>query len=67
VSAGDDVPLLLDLGGLAAQLAEVVQLGAADVTAGDDLDLLVCTGKVRSTPTPKLTLRTVKVSRTPPP
>src|SRR3954454_1930299 len=27
----------------------------------------VCTGKVRSTPTPKLTLRTVKVSRTPPP
>src|SRR3954471_11266355 len=27
----------------------------------------VCTGKVRSTPTPKLTLRTVKVSRIPPP
>src|SRR6266516_6621257 len=27
----------------------------------------VCTGKVRSTPTPKLTLRTVIVSRTPPP
>src|SRR4051794_2490526 len=26
-----------------------------------------CTGNVRSTPTPKLTLRTVKVSRTPPP
>src|SRR5271165_3656122 len=26
-----------------------------------------CTGKVRSTPTPKLTLRTVKVSRTPSP
>src|ERR687893_568327 len=26
-----------------------------------------CTGKVRSTPTPKLTLRTVKVSRTPEP
>src|ERR1700761_2253204 len=27
----------------------------------------VCTGNVRSTPTPKLTLRTVKVSWTPPP
>src|SRR6478672_3531321 len=27
----------------------------------------LCTGKVRSTPTPKETLRTVKVSRTPPP
>src|SRR3954467_4369352 len=40
VSARDDVALLLDLGGLAAQLAEVVQLGAADVTAGHDLDLL---------------------------
>ena len=26
-----------------------------------------CTGNVRSTPTPKLTLRTVKVSRTPEP
>ena len=64
------VALLLDLGGLAAQVAQVVELRAADVTAGDDLDLLddgVCTGKVRSTPTPKLTLRTVKVSRTPPP
>src|SRR3954453_11040461 len=31
---------LLDLGGLAAQVAQVVQLRAADVTAGDDLDLL---------------------------
>src|SRR5215218_2999734 len=40
VSARDGVALLLDLGGLAAQLAEVVQLRAADVTAGDDLDLL---------------------------
>src|SRR3954452_4991118 len=39
-SARDDVALLLDLGGLAAQLAEVVQLGAADVTADEDLDLL---------------------------
>jgi hypothetical protein len=27
----------------------------------------VCTGNVRSTPTPKLTLRTVNVSRRPPP
>src|SRR2546421_2315874 len=32
--------LLLDLGGLAAQLAQVVELGATDVTAGHDLDLL---------------------------
>src|SRR4051812_48309129 len=39
-SASDGLALLLDLGGLAAQLAEVVQLGAADVTAGDDLDPL---------------------------
>src|SRR5215207_7935268 len=39
-SAGDRVPLLLDLGGLAAQLAQVVELGAADVAAGGDLDLL---------------------------
>src|SRR5689334_454419 len=31
---------LLDLGGLAAQVAQVVELGAADVTAGHDLDLL---------------------------
>src|SRR3954454_4690772 len=40
VSARDDVALLLDLRGLAAQLAEVVQLGPADVTAGQHLDLL---------------------------
>src|SRR3954468_16758911 len=40
VSARDDVALLLDLGGLAAQLAEVVQLRPADVAAGHDLDLL---------------------------
>ena len=32
--------LLLDLGLLAAQVAQVVQLGAAHVTAGHDLDLL---------------------------
>src|SRR6185312_14880180 len=35
-SLGDEVALLLDLRLLAAQLAEVVQLGATDVTAGDD-------------------------------
>ena len=29
-----------DLGGLAAQVAQVVELGAPDVTTGDDLDLL---------------------------
>src|SRR3954454_20394919 len=40
VSARDDVALLLDLGGLAAQLAEVVELGPTDVTAGQHLDLL---------------------------
>src|SRR5215210_1443630 len=40
VSARDGVALLLDLGGLAAQLTEVVELRAAHVTAGDDLDLL---------------------------
>src|SRR5215208_692613 len=34
------VALLLDLGGLAAQVAQVVELGAADVAAGDDLDAL---------------------------
>src|SRR5688500_1432123 len=40
MSRSSVVALLLDLGGLAAQLAQVVQLGAADVTAGDELDLL---------------------------
>src|SRR3954447_15647374 len=41
VSASDrGVPLLLDLGGLAAQVAQVVQLGAAHVTTGDDLDVV---------------------------
>src|SRR3954470_1948242 len=40
VSARDGLALLLDLGGLAAQLAEVVQLGPADVAAGHDLDPL---------------------------
>ena len=34
------VALLLDLGLLAAQVAQVVELGAADVAAGDDLDLV---------------------------
>src|SRR3954451_15207711 len=49
-SARDRLPLLLDLGGLAAQLAEVVQLGPADVTAGDDLDLLDDRGVHREGP-----------------
>src|SRR5947209_12923822 len=40
VSARDGLALLLDLGGLAAQLAEVVELGAAHVAARHDLDLL---------------------------
>src|SRR5215213_8046515 len=40
-SAGDGgLALLLDLRGLAAQVAQVVQLGAADVAAADDLDLV---------------------------
>jgi hypothetical protein len=34
------VALLLDLGLLAAEVAEVVQLGATNVTAGDDLDVV---------------------------
>src|SRR4051794_8977162 len=39
-SARDVVALLLDLRLLAPQVAQVVELRAADVTAGDDLDLL---------------------------
>src|SRR5688572_18173848 len=39
-SARDGLALLLDLGGLAAQVAQVVELRAAHVTAGDDLDLV---------------------------
>src|SRR3954467_12381472 len=38
--AGDRVPLLLDLGGLAAQVTQVVELGPPDVAAGHHLDLL---------------------------
>ena len=38
-----------------------------DVTMAHDLELGVWTGKVRSTPTPKEILRTVKVSREEPP
>src|SRR6476469_2471673 len=38
--SGSGLPALLDLGCLAAQVAQVVQLRAADVTTGDDLDLL---------------------------
>src|SRR5205085_11460791 len=38
--AREHVALLLDLGGLAAQVAQVVELRATDVTAGDDLDLV---------------------------
>src|SRR3954451_22596448 len=34
------VPLLLDLGGLAAEVAQVVELRAAHVTAGDHLDVV---------------------------
>src|SRR5450759_4494012 len=39
-ASGRHVALLLDLGSLTAQVAQVVQLGATHVTAGDDLDLL---------------------------
>src|SRR3954469_6687307 len=49
-SARDRLALLLDLGGLAAQLAEVVQLRPADVAAGDDLDLLDDRGVHREGP-----------------
>src|SRR6187200_27566 len=37
-SGGSRLAALLDLGCLAAQVAEVVELGATDVTAGHDLD-----------------------------
>src|ERR1700722_20359919 len=40
VSAGRVLPALLDPRGLAAQVTEVVQLGAADLAAGDRLDLV---------------------------
>src|SRR5471030_1176846 len=39
-ATGDRVATLLDLGSLAAQVAEVVELCAAHVTAGHDLDLV---------------------------
>src|SRR5665811_2156270 len=39
-SAGGHVALLLDLGSLTAQVAQVVQLGAPHVATGHDLDLL---------------------------
>ena len=58
--------LLLDLGGLADLVAEVVQLSAANGALARDFDLVDLGGmhrKVRSTPTLKLILRTVKVSR----
>src|SRR5579862_7113444 len=38
LSAGGVLPALLDAGGLAAQVAEVVELGAADAATGDRLD-----------------------------
>src|SRR5690606_17589314 len=37
---GSEVALLLDLGLLAGETAQVVQLGATHVTAGHDLDLV---------------------------
>src|SRR6202034_2742815 len=39
-AGGGGLPALLDPGGLAAQVAQVVQLGAADATTGDGLDLV---------------------------
>src|SRR5699024_1092299 len=39
-SLGGGLPLLADAGGLADAVAQVVQLRAADVTAGGHLDLL---------------------------
>src|SRR5690606_36382839 len=39
-SAGGGLATLADLGGLAAAAAQVVQLRAAHVTAGDDLDVV---------------------------
>jgi len=50
---------------LSTQITEVVELGATHVTVGFDFILAMVgawTGNVRSTPTPKLIFRTVKVS-----
>src|SRR4051794_17119914 len=44
------LPLFLDLGGLPAQIAQVVQLGAADVAAGDQLDPVQVRGMYREGP-----------------
>ncbi len=62
--------LLLDAGGLADLVAEVVELGATNGAALSTSIFSIfgeCTGKVRSTPTPKEILRTVNVSRAPEP
>ena len=37
-AAGSELPLLLDLGPLPDTVAQVVELGSADVTTGPDLD-----------------------------
>src|SRR5215468_8217413 len=39
-SAGDRLPLLLDLGGLAPQVSQVVELGSAYIAPGNDFDLV---------------------------
>src|SRR3954453_1680892 len=49
-AARRDLALLLDLGGLAAQVAKVVELRAPHVTAGDDLDLVDDRGVQREGP-----------------
>src|SRR5690606_11177241 len=40
VMPGSEVALLLDAGLLAREVAQVVELGAAHIAAGDDLDLV---------------------------
>ena len=64
------VAALGNTSGLTAQSAQVVQLGAAHTALTHELDGVddgECSGKRRSTPVPKLILRTTKVSRTPAP
>ena len=55
----------LDTGSLTTQIAKVIKLCTADLTATQNVNVVDhrrVQRKIRSTPTPKLTLRTVTVS-----
>ena len=62
--------LALDAGGLAFELAQVVEARATDLDPRETISIFsmrdVCSGKMRSTPTPYETLRTVNEARDPP-